>query len=390
MKILIVASTDETIGGVASVVGNLARYLDRRGHEVLFFNSGYATCLKKKTTKWGLPGFELNLQLPFGERHMVVGLAVFLFRFPIIMYHLIRILRTYKVDVVNIHYPADSFVYFGLCRLILPFALITSVHGAELFPGGRAIGRYSRAMRLLLKSSDRIVTPSEGYKKDVARAFPKLEGKITCIYNGVNLCELQVVTNELCKSVKLPYLLCIAMHNEKKGLDVLLYAFAELQKTHPFLDLVLVGDGPLTHQLKVLAARLAIIDKVKFLGRQGRSRVAELLRDCEVFVLPSRSEPFGIVLIEAMAFRKPIVSTRVGGIPEIIEDRKNGILVEPDAPNALAEAICMVLGDKDLRSTIAENGYCTVHKRFLSEHTGATYEAMFYNTVETIEKRPAN
>src|SRR5262249_36764145 len=145
-----------------------------------------------------------------------------------------------------------------------------------------------------------------------------------------------------------PYILCVAMHNEKKGIDVLLRAFALIHDKEPSLKLVLAGDGPLHGQLKDLASALGIANKVEFLGQQGRVQVVNLLHRCEVFVLPSRSEPFGIVLAEAMACKKPIVATTAGGIPEIIENQKNGILVEPDNEKALAEALITVLKDENL------------------------------------------
>jgi len=113
------------------------------------------------------------------------------------------------------------------------------------------------------------------------------------------------------------------------------------------------------------------------------------LHDCELFVLPSRSEPFGIAIIEAMACKRPIVSTKVGGIPEIIKDRGNGVLVEPDDPNALAGAIVTVLDDEKLKATIIENGYSTVRERFLSENTGTAYEAVFTDSLEKRQRRSA-
>jgi len=132
---------------------------------------------------------------------------------------------------------------------------------------------------------------------------------------------------------------------------------------------------------------LGIADKVEFLGRQGRIKVVELLQGCQVFVLPSRSEPFGIVLIEAMACRKPIVATKVGGIPEIIENGRNGILVEPDDDKALADALLTVLKDANLQRQVAENGHATVLERFRSEHTGFAYEALFADLLDSRGKR---
>ena len=377
MKILIVTSADETIGGVPYIIGNLARQLKGRGHDIIFLHLGNTLCLTSKTTKWGFAGFALNLQMPFGDRNLIVSLLLFAFRFPIGLFQLIRLVRKHRIEVVNIHYPAECFVYFAVCRRILPITLVTSVHGADLFPDGKPKASYPRGIKMLLHASDRIVAPSHAYGENVAGLFPQLREKIVCIHNGVDLNELQQLSGSSVNWPRVRYILCVAMHNEKKGIDVLLRAFAQIQAGRPELRLVLAGDGPLRRRLEDLAESLGIAKKVDFLGRQRRSQVAILLVGCEVFVLPSRSEPFGIALIEAMACKKPIVSTRVGGIPEIIESGKNGILVEPDNPNALAKAINVVLRNRELRHSIAHEGYVTVHKRFRSEHTGSAYESVF-------------
>ena len=389
MRILLVTSGDETIGGVAYMVGNLARQLKGHGHAITFLHLGNTLFPTSKTTRWGFPGFELNLQMPFGDRHPIVSLPLFLLRFPIGLYQLIRLIQKYRIQIVNIHYPAECFLYFAICRRLLPIRLITSVHGADLFPGGIPRAAYPKAMKWLLDSSDRIVTPSNAYREDVARVFPQLRGKIVFIHNGVDLAEL---ANRSCNSVNIqrpPYILCVAMHNEKKGIDVLLRAFALIHDKEPSLKLVLAGDGPLHGQLKHLASALGIANKVEFLGRQGRTQVANLLHGCEVFVLPSRSEPFGIVLVEAMACKKPIVATTAGGIPEIIENQKNGILVEPDDEKGLAEALITVLKDENLRINIAVKGYSTVRERFRIDDTGIAYEDLFVDLIADQAKKKA-
>jgi glycosyltransferase involved in cell wall biosynthesis len=387
VRILLVTSSDETIGGVPYVIGNLARHLTRKGHEVIFLYSGTTLCPRKKTTQWGFTGFDLNLQMPFGDRHPIISLPLFLFRFPIGLFQLIRLIQKYHIQIVNIHYPAECFFYLAICRRILPIRLITSVHGADLFPDGTARAIYPKMIKLLLSSSDRIVTPSNAYREDVASVFPQFRAKIVFIHNGVDLAELG---NRSCDSASIkrpPYILCVAMHNEKKGIDVLLRAFAQIQDKEPELRLVLAGDGPLRSRFEDLAASLGIANEVEFLGRQGRTQLADLLHSCEVFVLPSRSEPFGIVLVEAMACKKPIVATTAGGIPEIIENQKNGILVEPDDAKALAEALITVLKDRNLQRELAENAYRAVRECFLIERTGAAYEAAFADLLNSRGKR---
>jgi len=384
MRIMVVAPGDEEIGGVPSVIRNLTQYLHNQGHEITFLYPDKYTFAKIKTTKAGFTAFELNLQGPVGDRHPLISLILFLMRFPIGMYELVRIIRHKKIQIVNIHYPADNACYFALCRRILAIAVVTSVHGADLFPNGKRRDKYSRAIRLLLHASDRIVAPSRGFQQDVVRLFPSLKDKIGFIHNGVDLAELHSACQDM-PPVEHPYLLCIAMHNEKKGLDVLLRAFALMQGVPLPCKLVLVGDGPLRGSLERLALALGIQHQVEFLGLQGRAQVAKLIQGCEVFVLPSRSEPFGIVLTEAMACKKPVVATTVGGISEIIKDGTNGLLVEPDNPNALAEALLNVLQNRALRLSIANNGYMTVVKEFSSEKTGSLYEALFADLVDSLK-----
>src|SRR5882724_9095898 len=252
VRILLVTSVDETIGGVPYVIGNLARHLNRRGHEIMFLHSGTTLRPRQKTTKWGFTGFDLNLQMPFGDRHPIISLPLFLLRFPVALFQLIRLIQKYRIQIVNIHYPAECFFYLAICRRILPIRLITSVHGADLFPDGIPRAAYPKAIKWLLDSSDRIVTSSKAFGQDVVRVFPQLKDKMVCIHNGVDLAEL---ANHSRGSVTIqppPYILCVAMHNEKKGIDVLLHAFALIHDKEPSLKLVLVGDGPLRGRLEDL------------------------------------------------------------------------------------------------------------------------------------------
>ena len=377
MRILLVVPWDLEIGGVVRAAGNLARYLQSRGHEVTFLHPGRAVFLKAKTTKWGFPGFELRMQLAFGERHPLVSVPVFSLLFPFTTYELVRLIRSQRIQVVNIHYLQDYFFYFALCRRVLPTVLVASIHGSDILSVGKPKVKYSRALRLLLGASDLVVTPSQQYQKVFLGLFPGFKDKTTFIHNGVDLAELQSCSPTTAEGTQERYILCIAGHNENKGVDVLLRAFKKLQELAPPVQLILAGDGPLRGQLEALAVALGISERTKFVGFQDRAQIAKLLHNCETFVLPSRAESFGIAVTEALACKKAVVATAVGGIPEIIEDGKTGILVEPDNPGRLAAGLAAVLTDTALRETVAANGYKTVVKRFRQEHTGAAYEAAF-------------
>jgi glycosyltransferase involved in cell wall biosynthesis len=379
--ILLAVPWDQEFGGVVSVVGHLARYLRDRGHRVILFHPKETNLLTPNTTKWGFPGYRLNVRAPYHPDHPLRSLLAYLVFFVPTMFQLIHLIRKHDIQIVNVHYPSQEFAYFGLCRWLLPIRLVISIHGADCFPAGRPMRRYPWMLRVLLLSSDAVVAPSRAFLHDCIAQFSHLSRKGTFIYNGVSLQELSQPTNDNPPLAQGRYLLCIAAHNEKKALEVLIQAFAKLREADPTIRLLLVGDGPLRRQHEDLANAMGLNGGVEFLGTQNRSEITQLLRGCEVFVLPSRSEPFGIAITEAMACRKPVVASAVGGIPEIIESGKSGILVDPDNPAGLANALLDLLKDPHLQRSLSNYAYERVVARFQCEHTGAAYERLFHRLI---------
>jgi glycosyltransferase involved in cell wall biosynthesis len=226
------------------------------------------------------------------------------------------------------------------------------------------------------------VAPSRAFLSDCLSLFPRARSKAVFIHNGVDIEELAGKSEGIPTAQGPPYLLCIAAHNEKKAVDVLLRAFAELGASGGDCRLVLVGDGPLRRQHEELASSLSLGERVEFLGFRGRSEIARLLRGCAFLVLPSRSEPFGMVLLEALSCRKAVVASEVGGIPEIVESGRSGLLVKPDDPRALARALRTLLEDADLRESLADAGYRRALACFGCEKMGARFEDLYAAVIE--------
>jgi glycosyltransferase involved in cell wall biosynthesis len=375
MNVLIVVPWDQEFGGVASVVGNVAVQLQKRGHRVWFLHPGESHSLRVKTTKWNFPGYELNLRnlyVPKRPVKSVVGFSVYLCH---TLYQLYTMLVRHDIDIVNIHYPISSGIYFTFLRKLHRFKLVISVHGADLLPQGIPADHYPAALQLLMNSADWLVAPSRSTLEAVLTKFPGLQTKASSIHNAVDLTELDLDEPE--ERQRGQYILCIALHQQRKAIDVLIKAFKIFNVTHPEVELWLVGDGPLRGQLEDLVQQSGLTKHVKFLGLLDRTHVTKVLRQCSFLVLPSRAEPFGIAILEALASRKPVVASAVGGIPEIIENGKNGILVEPENPQALCHAMTTVWGDHELAERLACAGYATVKQHFQWEIAGARYEATF-------------
>ena len=389
MKVLLAVPWDDKRGGVTAVVDNVATCLQAGGHDVVIFHRDQGARLTNTSTQLGFPGVDLRLTMPFGAGlRGVLRTIAFPFLFPALLLQLVWYLRRRRIQIVNLHYPIDNFVYFAICRRLLPIRLVTSVHGRDAFYRDKPLDRYSRAFRFIVRSSDLIVLPSDAYRRKFIEAFPASRDRTVFIHNAVNPAQFRPLQHRAGSVGDPRYMLCVADFREDKAIDVLLHAVTPLLQGDPCLTLVLAGDGPLRQELESLAAALAIRHRTMFLGSQGGVEILALLQGCEVKVLPSRMEPFGIALIEAMACRKPVVASAAGGIPEIVEHEVSGLLVEPDNPAALTAALQRVLADAGLRKRIAANGYARVMERFCSIHNGAAYEHAFASLLGV--ERPAS
>ena len=145
-----------------------------------------------------------------------------------------------------------------------------------------------------------------------------------------------------------PTVLFLAKLNRRKGLDYLLQAIPRVAERVPEVLLRVVGDGPAMGHFRATAESLNLGDLVRFDGAVPHAEAADCYRNASIFCLPSVGEPAANTLLEAMASGLPIVATDAGGVPEIVEDGKGGILVPPRDPEALADALCRILTDQSL------------------------------------------
>ncbi len=160
-----------------------------------------------------------------------------------------------------------------------------------------------------------------------------------------------------------------------KGLDVLVAAAAMVVKSCPESVFVVVGDGPLRAELERQAQALGVARSFVFLGE--RRDVARLLRAFDVFVLPSVSEGMPVTILEAMDAATPVIATRVGGVPELVDDGETGLLVPPRDPEALGAAILRLLESPRLRADMGERGRERVARHFSAERMVTSTDLLF-------------
>ncbi len=279
-----------------------------------------------------------------------------------------RFIDDHNIAVVNPHFAGGNAV--PLCRLIQKLdprvAIIMSFHGSDLTRIRAAGPKWISVWWDLLKGIDATVVCSNDLAKRVTDTF---SGDVTpvVIHNGVNSASFQSAARE-----KSPwngrYILSIGTFEDQKGHDVLVKAFASIAGDYEDLCLLMLGaTASRLPDLRAMCEAENLSGRVHFFPDTPHVEVATFCKHASVFALPSRQEAFGIVLLEAGCFSLPVVASRVGGIPDIITDRQTGLLVRPDAPEELAQALRIVLDDQALALAMGRRLNAVVTSRFTWE-----------------------
>ena len=274
------------------------------------------------------------------------------------------------VDLAHVHFDIPPGPLAGLRyakRKNVP--LVVTYHGDWVESFGGFIRRVGVAFHnkylvdKLLSYADVIISPSEYYINE-SRFLGKYQDKIVVIPNGINLGEFDIgYSKEECrKRLGLPLdkkiLLFLGYLAPYKGPDVLVKAMSEIIKHVPDAELVFAGKGVMREELEMLSNVLGIEKNVGFVGFVDDDLKALYYKAADIFCLPSTmsTESFGIVNLEAMACGVPIVASKIGGVPDVVKDGENGLLVQPRDSEVLADAIIYLLENEDIRGKMGKNG----------------------------------
>jgi len=176
---------------------------------------------------------------------------------------------------------------------------------------------------------------------------------------------------------KVTHIFTIARLSPVKAHPILFRAFDELLLRGHEVRLVLAGDGPCRVELEHLADTMGLRQRIRFAGNVGQDRIPQLLAEADLFVLPSFAEGLPVVLMEAMAAGCPVVATRIAGIPELIEDGRNGLLVPPGRADLLADAMERLISAPALAQRLVAEGLRKIHGDFDLRATSVRLSAVF-------------
>ncbi len=353
-----------TYGGSGVVATELGIELAALGHEVHFISY---------SQPFRLSGRDNGIQY-----HEVPVSSYPLFEFPpydlALASRMAEVAEFHDLDLLHVHYAIPHSVSALLARQMLaargrwlPF--VTTLHGTDITLVGLDRS-YLPITRYAIQESDGVTCISNYLKEETIRHFG-VTRPIEVIPNFVNCDEYTPIKDEAARAKARLRLAkpeeAILMHLSnfravKRVVDVV-KIFAHIARELP-AQLVLVGDGPERSAAEWLAHDLKINDKVHFMGKQ--ERVNELLPLADLMMMPSELESFGLAALEAMACKVPAIATRVGGVPELIDDGVTGLLYPVGSVEEMAAGAVSLLKDRNRLEAMRDAGRKTAQKRFCS------------------------
>jgi teichuronic acid biosynthesis glycosyltransferase TuaC len=257
----------------------------------------------------------------------------------------------------------------------IPF--VVTVHGLDAFSTRQVPGwsgrRCSSVCEDVYGAAARVICISEQVASRVREGLGGA-ANVTVVYNGV---DSSLFTPAGCAALANAVILSIGNLIPIKGHDLLLRSVASITPSHPQVQCRIIGDGSERSRLQKLARELRIEDRVHFLGRRPRWEVAEAMRECALFALPSWYEGLGCVYLEAMSTERPAIACRGQGIEEVIRHGENGWLIEPKNLSDLTTALDLLLSDRPLREKIGRNGRQTVLQGYTLAHQARQLSSIY-------------
>jgi glycosyltransferase involved in cell wall biosynthesis len=378
-------SGDVGIGGVQQVFRDLIHALEteQRRVELVYQAALPQLGLTRARNAWGREAF--HCAMPTLVRNSVVfGLLASLVYLPLSLFHLIRLIRGHKIDAINCHYLTEYFLHLVIAGRLTRVPVVISVHGADVDRYASASRAQRFLLRLVMRGAHRVVGCSAAMARQTVQTFPSVASKVTYVHNGLDLAQFPAVPEP--PAIATPFVLVVCRQVEKKGVDTLIRAFSLLERDFSHLSLVVVGDGPALGRNRALARALGIERRVVFTGDVPHAHVLRYFAACTVLAVPSRAEPFGLVILEGAYYKKAMVCTRVGGIPEIVADEVSALLVGPDDHVAMADRLAALLRDRALAGRLGVAAHQLLMKRFRWEDRVKDYIAMYDRAGEPLAR----
>ena len=363
-----------SVGGSGIVATELGKALALRGHQVHFIST---------ETPFRLGEFQEGLSF-----HQVLTPTYPLFREPQYLLSLanriVQVAREFNLDIIHAHYAVPHATAAFLSRQVLAGSIngmapkvVTTLHGTDITLVGND-SSYSQIVAFSIQQSDSVTAVSASLRDatyetlGITRPIEVIPNFLDCaVHRRRPRAELhkRFAGEDATKIVA-----HVSNFRPVKRVDAVIDIFDRIRRRVP-ARLLLVGDGPDLPLAYKKARELGIVPLVHGVGAQ--EEVVPLLSVSDVFLLPSAQESFGLAALEAMACEVPVVASRVGGLPEVIEHGVSGFLHDPQAIDEMVESAVSLLTDDALHARVSAAGCRRVREEFCVERVVPMYEACY-------------
>lgn len=297
--------------------------------------------------------------------------------------YLVKIIKEVKPVLIHAHLwnpMACKYIYLAKKKFKIP--LVVTEHDPFQLKWLKSIYK-----KVTLNFVNHIITVSNANKDLMLKLYPNIKSNLTTIHNGIAETN-KTITEQQRKRIRKEIfgaseqnqiLLSVGTLHERKGHKYLISAFQKINKKFPSTRLIIAGEGPERANLEKLIKNLDLNSKVKLLGQ--RLDINELMESSDLFILPSLKEAFGLVILEAFSAKMPVIASSVGGIPEIITNNINGLLIKPANKFALEKAINNLLQNQEKRQKLAQNASQTL-RNFTASKMALSTANIYNNLIE--------
>ena len=340
-----------TFGGSGVVATELGLGLADKGHDVHFITY-------KRPVR--LTSFHPNVYF-----HEVTAMDYPLFEYTpyetSLASKMVDVVRYEKLDILHVHYAIPHAAVAYMAKQILKsyginIPVITTLHGTDITLVGNDHS-FAPVVEFSINESDGVTAVSEQLRQQTLDTF-NVKKEIKVIHNFIDFSRFRKINKDHFRKAIAPdgekILVHISNFRKVKRVEDVIYVFEQVSKKIKS-KLLMIGDGPERKHMEELCRALHLCDEIRFLGKQ--EAVEELLAISDLFILPSENESFGLAALEAMACEVPVISSNVGGLPEVNIDGVTGYLCDVGDVNSMAARCIELLQDEESLAVFRKNAY---------------------------------
>jgi L-malate glycosyltransferase len=363
-----------TLGGSGVIATELGKKLAKKGHDIHFITSSVP--------------FRLDTLLPNVFFHEVEMSHYPVFQYPpydlVLANKMAEVIDEEELDVLHVHYAVPHAICAILAKAIAKrdVKIVTTLHGTDITVLGIDNGLRKMIVHAI-EESDKVTAVSESLVKQT-REMLDVTSPIDVVYNFIDEAiyhptDVKKIRKQFGIEDHEKVLVHISNFRKVKRVQDVVQVFSYVQEKLPS-KLLLIGDGPEYSDILRDVQERGLEENVLFLGKQNN--VAALLNMADLMVLPSEKESFGLVLLEAMACGVPCIASDVGGIPEVIQHKKNGFVTKLGDVNQMAAYALDLLTDEKKWKNYSEAAMHHAEEAFHSDHIVAQYEAIYEEVLQ--------